>query len=307
MKARLLHLLRAADDFLSGEELSGQLNVSRVTVWKHIQALQELGYNIQAGPKGYLSHGVNDYLYPWEFEEREKQIHHFQSIGSTMEHARELGRKGAPDQTLVISERQTKGRGRMDRIWNSATGGLYFTLLLRPQVPAVSGFLINFITSVALTRAIREQTGVEARVKWPNDILVGDKKLSGMLSEMETRGEMVSFISIGIGLNVNNEPQEKEPGSVSLKNLLGYEVNRRELLLCFLDNISQSMANPDLENAVATWKEYTMTIGRQVRIVTTKETNHGKVMDVDETGALILESPDGTIKKVYYGDCFHNE
>jgi len=307
MKARLLHFLRTTDSSISGEELSVELGVSRVTVWKHIQALQELGYDIQASSKGYLYRGGNDFLYPWEFGERESLVHHFQSIGSTMEQARELGRKGAPDQTLVISERQTKGRGRMDRVWTSAIGGLYFTLLLRPQLPAVSGFLINFITSVALTRAIREQTGVEAQVKWPNDILVGERKLSGMLSEMETRGEMVSFISIGIGLNVNNDPQDREPGAVSLKNLLGREVNRRQLLLRFLDNLSVSMANPDYDNAVDIWKHYTMTIGRQVRIVTTQEISYGKALDVDETGALLLEDSDGTVKKVYYGDCFHTQ
>ncbi|WP_035274898.1 biotin--[acetyl-CoA-carboxylase] ligase [Desulfogranum japonicum] len=306
MKARLLQYLRATDTYLSGEELSVELGVSRVTVWKHIQALQELGYDIQAGPKGYLYRGGNDFLYPWEFGERESLIHHFPSIGSTMEKARELGRTGAPDQTLVISEKQTKGRGRMDRVWASAKGGLYFTLLLRPLLPAVSGFLVNFITSVALTRAIREETGIEAQVKWPNDILVDEKKLSGMLSEMETRGEMVSFICIGIGLNVNNDPQHREPGAVSLKKLLGHEVNRRQLLLRFLDNISESMANPDYDNAVANWKQYTMTIGRQVRIVTTQNTHYGKALDVDETGALLLEQPDHTVKKVYYGDCFHN-
>jgi len=307
MKARLLQFLRTTDDALSGEKLSAELGVSRVTVWKHIQALQELGYDIQAGPKGYLYRGGDDFLYPWEFGERESLVHHFASLGSTMEQARELGRNGAPDQTLVISEAQTKGRGRMDRIWTSATGGLYFTLILRPQLPAVSGFLVNFITSVALTLAIREQTGVEAQVKWPNDILVGEKKLCGMLSEMETKGEMVSFISIGIGLNVNNDPQDREAGAVSLKNLLGREVNRRQLLLCFLDNISKSMANPDYDNAVARWKPYTMTIGRQVRIVTTRETSYGKALDVDETGALLLEDSDGTVKKIYYGDCFHSQ
>jgi len=306
MKARLLHFLRTTDGAISGEKLSAELGVSRVTVWKHIQALQELGYEIEAGPKGYQYEGGDDFLYPWEFGARESLIHHFASIGSTMEQARELGRKGAPDQTLVIGEKQTKGRGRMDRVWTSAAGGLYFTLILRPQLPAVSGFLVNFVTSVALTRAIREETGVEAQVKWPNDILVGTKKLSGMLSEMETKGEMVSFISIGIGLNVNNDPQEREPGAISLKNLLGRNVKRRQLLLRFLDNISESMAHPDYDNAVARWKPYAMTIGRQVRIVTTRETSYGKAVDVDETGALLLEDSDGNIKKVFYGDCFHS-
>lgn len=305
MKTKILRILKSREDIISGEDLSKRLNVTRVTVWKHIKSLQDLGYEIVSGPKGYRYFGDNDFLYPWEFENRASQIHYHESVSSTMDMARDLARKGAKDQSVVIAELQKKGRGRMQRQWFSAKGGLYFTLILRPEIPAVSGFLVNFITSVALVEAIREMTGVDARVKWPNDILLGDCKLSGMLSEMEAEAEMVTFINIGIGVNVNNDPRGDESSATSIAQELGHEVSRRTLVTLFLDKLEIKLRDIDLGNAVQEWKKYTMTIGKMVKIVTLKGTTEGKALDVDESGALLLELQDGSIEKVIYGDCFH--
>jgi BirA family biotin operon repressor/biotin-[acetyl-CoA-carboxylase] ligase len=305
MKTRILEILKQATGTISGEELSSRLNVSRVTIWKHIKALQELGYRIHSGPKGYSYRPQDDFLYPWEFGDRQPLIHHYESLDSTMDTARELARKGAADRTVVIAETQEKGRGRLQRTWHSQKGGLYFTLTLRPKIPAPSGFLVNFIASTALVEAIREYTGVEAQVKWPNDILVGRQKLSGMISEMETDADMVAFINIGIGLNVNNDPSGLEKSAASLAGLVGHELSRKALLELFLDKLSTRLEDLQLDSAVRNWKKYTMTIGRQVQIDTMNESTRGKALDVDDTGALVLELEDGTTRKVVYGDCFH--
>lgn len=305
MKTRILSLLKEQQGVISGEELSARLDVSRVTIWKHIKSLQELGYRITSGPKGYSYQGGSDFLYPWEFPEREGLIHYFDSLSSTMIKARELARAGAADQSVVIADAQKKGRGRLQRSWMSDVGGLYFTLILRPQIPAVSGFLVNFITSSALAETIRDCTGLEPMVKWPNDILLEGRKLSGMLSEMEAEDEMVSFINIGIGLNVNNDPSGVETPATSLAKELGHEVSRRQLLSNFLDRLQIRLSDLRLETAVRDWKKYTMTIGRQVKIVTTRETTEGRAIDVDDSGALLLELPGGEVKKIIYGDCFH--
>jgi len=305
MKSKILTILRKEQEIISGEDLSNRLGVSRVTIWKHLKSLQKLGYQINVGPKGYQYSQDNDFLYPWEFGSRSNLIHHHKSIPSTMAAARELARNGAPDQTLVIAESQTKGRGRMQRLWISDKGGLYFTIILRPDVPVISGFLLNFITSTALVETIREFCSVDARVKWPNDILIGNSKICGMLSEMEATDDMVTFINIGIGLNVNNNPTNNEPTATSLKLQVGKNFNRRALLTDFLDRLQGRLSDLQLENAVARWKEYTLTIGRQVRIVTTKKTFEGKAVDVDNSGALLLRQDDGNITKVIYGDCFH--
>lgn len=305
MKAKILHLLQEGSDIISGEDLSSKLQVSRVTIWKHIKALQEMGYKIISGPKGYRYRADNDFLFPWEFGERESQIHYFDALPSTMNKARELARQGVPDQSVVLAGLQKKGRGRMQRTWLSQKGGLYFTLILRPDLPATSAFLMNFIASTALARTIREQTGLKAEVKWPNDILIGEKKLSGMLSELEASEDLVSFVNIGIGINVNNDPTKDEKTATSIAIELGHKINRRNLLSGFLDRLAESLNNIREERVVPEWKKYTMTIGRQVKIVTLKETAEGKAVDIDESGALILQQEDGTLRKIIYGDCFH--
>jgi BirA family biotin operon repressor/biotin-[acetyl-CoA-carboxylase] ligase len=305
MKTRILQILKEESTVISGEELSRRLGVTRVTIWKHIRTLQDLGYTIQSGPKGYFLSGENDFLYPWEFKARSSRIHYHEIVASTMDTARELARQGAENQSVVIAGIQRQGRGRMRRPWFSREGGLYFTLILRPSLPAASGFLMNFVTSVALVESIRELTGLDARVKWPNDILINDSKLSGMLSEMEAEGDMVTFVNIGIGINVNNEPEKDESSATSIAANLGHEVSRRALLSLFLDKLERRMQAPDFENCVQEWKKYTMTLGRRVKIVTLKGTNQGLARDVDDSGALILERDDGAIEKIMYGDCFH--
>jgi BirA family transcriptional regulator, biotin operon repressor / biotin---[acetyl-CoA-carboxylase] ligase len=305
MKNKILGFLRESTETISGEELSQQIGVSRVTIWKHIKALQEMGYEILSSPKGYNYNSDNDFLFPWEFDTRESQINYFDSLPSTMNKARELARQGAVDQSVVLADYQENGRGRMQRIWFSQRGGLYFTLILRPQLPATSAFLMNFITSTVLAETIRSQTGLKAEVKWPNDILIGDKKLSGMLSELEASEELVSFVNIGIGINVNNDPTKDEKNATSIARELGHKVKRRTLLRGFLDRLDDKLSNSRPETAVEEWKKYTMTLGRQVKIVTLKETAEGKAVDIDESGALVLQQSDGTLKKIIYGDCFH--
>lgn len=305
MKSKILQLLKDSSDVISGEELSSQLQVSRVTIWKHIKALQELGYDIVSGPKGYSYTKESDFLYSWEFGERASKIHFFKSLPSTMAKAKELARSGVPDQTVVIAESQLKGRGRMQRTWFSKSGGLYFTLILRPQLPANSAFLMNFITSTALVQTIRQHTGLDAKVKWPNDILLGEKKLSGMISEMEATEDLVSFVNIGIGLNVNNDPTTDEQKATSLARELGKPVSRKDLLTEFLQRLELKLENLQLETAVEEWKTFTMTLGRQVKVVTLRDTAEGKAVDIDDSGALILEQDGGTRKKIIYGDCFH--
>jgi BirA family biotin operon repressor/biotin-[acetyl-CoA-carboxylase] ligase len=221
-----------------------------------------------------------------------------------MEIARQQARNNCPDLTVVIAGRQTRGRGRLKRRWLSDDGGLYFTMVLRPAIPVQSSFKVNFLTSLTLTRVIREMLGIDAMVKWPNDILVADRKISGMISELEAEAERVLFINVGIGINVNNDPAAAEPGASSLKKIAGRAVSRKDLLTRFLEAFGGRMKNADFKDVISEWKQYTVTLGRQVRIVTHREQSEGLAVDVDENGALILEQTDGHRKKIIYGDCF---
>ena len=305
MKGKILKELRSRKDIVSGEFLSSILGISRVSVWKHIHKLQDLGYNILSTPNGYQLLDSPDILFPWEFPGRESNIHYFSELSSTMDTAKDLARKNCPDFTVVVAGRQTKGRGRLNRQWVSDDGGLYFTLVLRPDIPVPISSRVNFLASLTLARVLREMYRIEAAVKWPNDILVDDRKLSGMLSELEAEADRVFFINIGMGINVNNDPTAVEPGAISLKTILGRESSRIKLLSGFLDEFEDRLKNAEFENIISEWKQYTVTLQRQVRIVTQREVTEGLAVDVDENGALVVRLADGSIKKITYGDCFH--
>ncbi len=305
MKTRILQILRKQEGIVSGQALSTQLGISRVSVWKHIQHLQALGYEIVSSAKGYRLENSPDVPYPWEFPGRESRIIYHAELPSTMDAAKELARKGCPDLTTVIAGRQTSGRGRLNRQWRSERGGLYFTMVLRPDLPPVLSFRIGFLASLTLARILNQIFGIDVRVKWPNDLLVRERKICGMLSEMEAEADRVAFINIGIGLNVNNDPSAVEQAATSLKIILGRAVSKKEILSRYLDAFERQMQNAAYDGAIEQWKQYSVTLNRDVRVVTAREVFTGKAVDVDDTGALVLKCFDGSLKTIRYGDCFH--
>jgi BirA family transcriptional regulator, biotin operon repressor / biotin---[acetyl-CoA-carboxylase] ligase len=305
MKARILQALRFQEGSVSGGQLSAAIGISRVSIWKHIHKLQELGYQIEATPKGYELVGSPDALFAWEFPGRESRIVYYAEVGSTMDIAKALARKNCPDFTVVIAERQTRGRGRLSRKWISDSGGLFFTMVLRPPIPVLLSGRINFLAAVTLVRTLRETLQIDARVKWPNDILVAGRKIAGMLSELEAEGDRVRFINIGIGVNVNNDPSPIEAAAASLREITGTTVSRKALFAKFMDDFELQLRQADFDQIISEWKKYTVTLQRRVRIVTGREVSEGLAVDVDENGALIMQLADGSLKKIIYGDCFH--
>lgn len=304
MKSRILALLRESDGVVSGSAICARLGTSRVAVWKHIQKLQEMGYAIESGPKGYRLGSSPDSLHPWEFPGREDRMVYLPETPSTMDVAKDLARRDCPAFTVVVAGRQTQGRGRMRRVWGSEEGGLYFTAVLRPHLPVLWSSRVNFLVSLTLAGVLRESYGVDAGLKWPNDILVQGRKLSGLLSEMESEGDQVRFINVGIGLNVNNRPPVVDPPAVSLRELLGRTVPRRDILARFLDDLEQAMHSEPWDTVLDRWKARSVTLNRPVRIVTARDDFIGTAVDVDENGALLLKQADGTMTTVIYGDCF---
>lgn len=304
-KGHLLKELRSCEEVVSGEHLSAVLGISRVSVWKHIHKLQELGYDIMSTPNGYRLIDSPDIPFPWEFADSDFNVLYYPEVSSTMDSAKELARNDCPHFTVVVAGRQIRGRGRLKRQWLSDEGGLYFTMVLRPNIPVVLSSRVNFLASLTLARVIREMFQIDAAVKWPNDILVDGRKISGMLSELEAETDRVLFINIGMGINVNNDPSGIESGASSLKKIGGREISKKMLLARYLDEFENRLKNADLENVIAEWKKYTVTLNRQVKIVTHKDTCEGLAVDVERDGALVLELSDGSRKKIVYGDCFH--
>ena len=304
-KQKIFKILNQADGVVSGETLSAELGVSRVSIWKHIQALIQSGMSIVSSPKGYRLTRDPDSLLPWEFDSRQDRIHYFRETASTMDEAMVLARKGCPDFTVVVAQRQTRGRGRMKRAWLSADGGLYFTIVLRPDIPMMLAGLVNLAAAIDMANILRSLYPVDARLKWPNDILVNKHKICGVLSQMEAEGEQVAHMNIGIGLNVNNAPETEEPIAISLRALLGRSVPRREILVAFLDAFEKRVLTFDPHVVIEEWKSHNVTLGRPVRVSTVKDMVEGTAVDVDAHGGLILRLVDGTRQTVIYGDCFH--
>lgn len=305
MKSRILNLLRAETAAVSGERLRRKLGVSRVAVWKHIRALQDCGYRIAASTRGYRLEKEPDTPYPWEFPGRSDRVHYFPAVASTMDIARNLARDGCPAMTVVVADRQNRGRGRLDRRWRSGQGGLYVTVVLRPLLPPVLGSQVVFCASLSLVQVLRREYAVDAAVKWPNDILVGERKIAGILSEMEAETDRITHLNVGIGINVNNDPTGAGLRAVSLRALLERPVSRKTLLSRFLDEFQDRLDHVSTAEWVAAWRACCVTLGRPVEIVTHRETVTGRAVDVDEAGSLIVETGGGQRRAILYGDCFH--
>jgi BirA family biotin operon repressor/biotin-[acetyl-CoA-carboxylase] ligase len=305
MKDRILKILKQDKTVVSGQSISAQLGISRVSVWKHIQKLQALGYDILATASGYRLENSPDIPYPWEFPGWESRLIYYPELPSTMAVAKELARNDCPHFTTVIAGRQISGRGRLNRFWLSEEGGLYFTMVLRPDLPPVLSFRVSFLASVTLARTLNEIFNIDARVKWPNDILVSERKISGMLSELEAESDRLAFINIGLGINVNNDPSALQPTATSIKEILGREVSKKDILFRYLDAFEKQMQIAAFDRVIQDWKQYAATLNRYVRVVTNKEVFTGRAIDVDDAGALILKGADGSLQKILYGDCFH--
>jgi BirA family biotin operon repressor/biotin-[acetyl-CoA-carboxylase] ligase len=307
IRTRILELLLAdPGSTVSGVRLSELLGVSRVAVWKHIKTLQGSGVHIESGPSGYTLPQEHDLLLPFCFDPPFRdRIFHFPRLGSTMDMARQLAKDNAPHLSVVIADEQTGGRGRLNRHWFSSQGGLWMTVILKPVIPPMMAYIYNFATSLSLSETLRSLFGLEVTVKWPNDLLLNGNKLAGLLSEMETRGDMVEFVNIGIGLNVNNSPQKDEPRAISLRHVLGKSVCRKEIVETFVENFGHRIETLDPGSIIRQWKAVTSTIGSRVRIETLSDVFEGTALDVDESGALIIETKERQKEKIIYGDCFH--
>lgn len=304
-KERILNILNQAGSVVSGEALSAELGVSRVSIWKHIKGLTQSGIPIVSSPKGYRLDRDSDSLGAWAFDGRQDRIHFFQELPSTMDEAAGLARQGCPPYTVVVAQRQTHGRGRLQRNWLSGEGGLFFTIVVRPDISLMQAGLVNLAAAIDMTAVLRTVYGVDARLKWPNDILVNKRKICGVLSQMEAEGDQVAYINIGVGLNVNNTPETEEPIAVSMKKLVGETIPRREVLTAFLDVFEERMAAFEPDAVIEQWKSNNLTIGKAVRVFTIKEQVDGTAVDLDPFGGLVLQLPDGGRRVVTVGDCFH--
>ena len=319
MRSQILNLLRqSGDKFISGEELAEQLKVSRTAIWKHIKALRDSGYEIESVPRsGYRLLHSPDLLSAEEVRNAlttkiiGSEIKYFTVTDSTNVQAKKLAAAGAPDGTLVIAEEQTGGRGRLSRKFFSPRGkGILFSVILRPKILPQQAPKYTLLAAVAIVKAMKEVTGANVGIKWPNDILHDGKKLVGILTEMNAEMEGVNFIVIGMGINVNIPiealPDDVKDKAASLSGILGHEVSRLKLLSAIaaeLERLYITAQTEGFEPIFRQWREYSITLGQHISVigVGTGETYEGTAVDIDSDGALLVKT-NGQIKRVLAGD-----
>ena len=239
-KAKLLMILRdTTEKPISGSKLAGILGISRVAIWKGIQSLAAAGYSIEASDSGYMldPDKAGDFLYPWEFGDKEAMFRHYDTIDSTMEKARECAVNELDAGTIVIAESQSAGRGRYGRKWNSRQGGLYFTILDRPRqswpkMSLADYSLLSMLYQIAVGRALSEMTGKPARLRWPNDVYMDGQKIAGLITELSGESDSINWLLTGIGVNVNNAVALGR--AVNCIEVSGRQLSRRGLLLRIL-------------------------------------------------------------------------
>jgi len=222
-----------------------------------------------------------------------------------MDIARELARKGVREGTLVIAERQITGRGRLSRAWQSPLGGIYFTIVLRPRISPLYAPRINLMASVAVANTIRKLFGLNAGLKWPNDVLINGKKVCGILAEMDAETDTVNFVNVGIGINANSPISQLEHTATSLKEELGREISRKEFLRSLVREINEQYALLTGTELLEEWKNLSVTLSKWVRVISLGETMEGQAIDIDASGALLIKDKDGLVRAALAGDCIH--
>ncbi|MCZ8512976.1 biotin--[acetyl-CoA-carboxylase] ligase [Paenibacillus filicis] len=318
MTDRLLELFeRANGEFVSGEEISGKLQVSRTAIWKQIERLRTQGYEFEAVPrKGYklLSKpdklDVADVLSRLQTKVLGRELKYYEQVESTQNIAREWVDAGAPEGTLVVAEMQTAGRGRMGRSWHSPKGkGLWMSLILRPSIPINFTPQLTLLVAVAVCRAIRGNLHLPVGIKWPNDLLIDRKKVCGILLESSAEDERLQHVIVGMGISANLEPRDYSPElaakATSLAIASGRAIDRTELLcrvMLELEQLYDMYQERGFAPIKSLWEALSVTLDRPVAVDTPKGRTEGTAVSIEDSGALVVRLEDGKLVKMYSGD-----
>ena len=311
MKSKILEILEKKGDYVSGEEISKDLGISRAAVWKHIKKLRELGYEIDSKTnEGYKLIKSPEKQIEFELERMldtktiGKKILFFEEVDSTNNKAKQIALE-EKEGTVVISEMQTSGRGRRGREWHSPKGGIYVSFILKPNMSPEKAPQITLVSSLALVEALNSMfQKLNAKIKWPNDVLISGKKISGILTELSSDMEKINYIVVGVGINISTGINNLPENATSLKLELNQDISVKLFLKSFLehyDSIYQEYLTGGIDQIIKRWKNNSDTLGKKVKIIGINETYEGLAKDIDENGALILQTKEKEIK-VYSGD-----
>ncbi len=293
-------------EYLSGQDLSDVLRISRVAVWKHIKKIREMGYKIESKQKlGYRLESNTDLLLPWEITSGlktkvfGKQVYYFESIDSTQNQAMRMASNPANNGALVIAEKQTNGKGRLGRKWISPKGGIWFSIILHPQFDISVITLFPIASALALSNAIEKTLNIKSELKWPNDITINGKKVAGMLVDASLESNKIENIVLGVGINFNVDVKQIEKMLKDTPNFYGVaslgEQNKTikpillvQTFLNELEKICTLLNSKDTKKIIKDWTVKSSTIGQNVELNTKEGKIKGKAIKIDHDGALVI-------------------
>ncbi len=301
------------EGYVSGEELSCELGISRAAVWKHIENLRQEGYDIEAFPHlGYRMISIPDRLTEIELKWRLKtdiiarKIYSYKETSSTNDTAYHLAASGEKEGSVVIAESQTAGRGRMGRFWVSPKSkGAYFSVILRPDILPKEVSSITLFSALSVAKTIREMAGLAAFIKWPNDVFINNKKICGILTEMNAETDKINFVIIGIGININTKEELLPKGATSIMEARGAEISRVELVKGIFKNLDKYYKlfnSGQITEIIREYKEFSNFLGKRVQVEYHDAKLEGYAIDVDKEGALILRMDSGLNERILAGD-----
>ena len=313
--SEILRFLRDANDYISGDTISTELGISRTAVWKYINQLEKKGYGIsKLKGKGYSLVNIPDKLFPWEINRYlhnsfTKEIIYKETIDSTNTYAFKLALTGKPEGTCIVAESQKSGKGRLNRTWFSpAYQNIYLSVILRPPVHPSKVYPITFLSSLAVHDAVKDLTGLPPTLKWPNDVLINGKKVCGTLLEISTEADMVSFVIIGIGFNINMDAQHTDESikdkATSLYMETGKTYNRAyvcAVLLSMLERYYSVFLEKGEREICNIWESKALIKGKYIEINQMTEVFRGISEGIDIDGAMLLNI-NGEVKKIIAGD-----
>lgn len=301
------------EGYVSGEDLSRELGISRAGVWKHIESLREEGYDIEAFPHlGYRLISIPDRLTEIELKWQLKtdiiarKIYSYKETSSTNDAAYQLAASGEKEGSVIIAESQTAGRGRMGRSWVSPRSkGAYFSAILRPDILPKEVSSITLFSALSVAKTIKEMADLAAFIKWPNDVLINNKKICGILTEMNAETDKINFVIIGIGININTKEDLLPKGATSIMEAKGEEVSRVELVKGIFKNLDKYYKlfnGGHIAEIIREYKEFSNFLGKRVRVTYHDTKIEGYAVDVDKEGALILRMDSGLNERILAGD-----
>ena len=303
--------------FISGQDLADSIGCSRTAIWKHIDDLRRSGVEIEAvRKKGYRLIHIPDKLFSSEVllgletKTMGRNIYYFDSVESTQTIAHQKAAKGAPEGTLIIAEEQVKGKGRLSRSWDSAKEkGIWMSLIIRPPLPMEKAPQFTLIAAIALVQAIEQTINIKPEIKWPNDILINGKKISGILTEMRGEPDRINYLVIGIGINVNHElsdfPESLQEKATSLYIETGEKVARKKIIqvfLLFFEKYYNIYLTKGFSPLKIIWEAYVGSIGKNVTAKTLQGSITGKALGITEQGILMIKDAKGHIHYIYSAD-----